>query len=156
MKVVLTRYYGDDVLTKSRMWVLDEDGTELMQCEAREARFVEYTEYFKGCSKVCLPVGVFEGRVVGGEMSPVTLGVMGAPGHRGLRFAYSVTAQARVGAVLVGVSDGYEDVKWRRMVDEERTFMRLVELLYGVYLRGERIEVEVRNEMVEGRDRLDA
>lgn len=155
MKVVLTRYYGDDVITKSRMWVLGDDGSELMECEAREARFVEYEAYYKGCSKVCMPVGVFEGRIVGGELSPMTLGVVGAPGHRGLRFGWSMSAQARVGSVLIGKSDGYEDVKWRRMVDEERTFQKLVELLYGAYFEGEKIVVEVRNEVVEGRERFD-
>lgn len=150
MKIIITRYYGDDRTAKSTMQVVDDECELQMECEARECEYVDYAESYRGCSKVCLPVGVFDCKIKATDISPMTIVVSNAPGHKGCRVGWHAVVQSKCNEVLVGMSDEYPKPKWRRLVDQMDTFKRLEKLVYGAYLGGESIKLEVKNEIEEG------
>lgn len=145
MKIVLERYYGDWRITKSVMTVVEEDGEELLRCEAREPRFAQYVEAFPGCSRFCLACGRWRCKVVATDMSPMTLTVVKSPGHRCCRIGWDYTAQVRANMVLVGESDGNENEEWRDIVRSRETFERLTQLVYHAFGTDEEIWLEVGN-----------
>ncbi len=148
MKILITRYYGDERTAKSRMLVVDDaTGCVRLECEAREATFVDYGSGFKGCSKVCLPVGEFRCKVKSTDLSPMTVVVSDAPGHKGCRIGWHDVAQQKCNEVLVGVSDEYPKAKWRRIAGQEDTFRVFEKLVYAAFLNGEGILLVVRNEI---------
>lgn len=148
MKILVTRYYGDERSAKSRMLVVDDaTGGVCLECEAREATYVDYDSGFRGCSKVCLPVGEFRCKVKSSDLSPMTVVVSDAPGHKGCRIGWHDVAQQKCNEVLIGVSDEYPKAKWRRMVKQEDTFHEFEKLVYAAFLKGEEILLVVRNEI---------
>ena len=148
MKIILSRYWGDAMQTKSRMKFVDARGKTQLECEAREPAFADFTETFRGCSHYCLPAGVFECKVVPTEFSPTTLMVQKAPGHRSCTIAWSDVKQVMSNSVLVGQSDGEENPEWRRMEQQEETFCILDELVRWAYVANEKIVLHVENEYV--------
>ncbi len=145
MKIVLERYYGDWRITKSVMTVVGEDGKVLLQGEAREPRFAQYVEAFPGCSKCCLACGVFALKVMGTEMSPMTLTAVKSPGHRCCRIGWDYTAQVKPNTVLVGEPDGREEEEFRDLVRSKEVFDQLTALVYQAYAMDEPMWLEVKN-----------
>ena len=146
MKIVLKRYYGDRRVTKSRMEVW-HDNKVVMCCEAREPRFDRYTESFAGCSQSCLAEGVWQCKPMPSLWSPMTPTIVKSPGHRSCRFAASSGGNhVEVNMVLVGRSDGCEDVAERGLTDGKEVFDELVRWMYRAFERGEPVTVEVKSD----------
>ena len=146
MKIVLKRYYGDRRVTKSRM-ELWHDNKVVMCCEAREPRFDRYTEAFAGCSQSCLAEGVWLCKPMPSLWSPMTPTIVKSPGHRSCRFAASSGGNhVEVNIVMVGRSDGCENVAERGLTDGKAVFEELVRWMYRAFERGEPVTVEVKSE----------
>lgn len=145
MKIVLDRYFGNDRGTKSVLYVTDNDGEVLMQCEAREPRFADYAEAFKGCSSYCLAVGEYPCKPFSTVQSPMTLTVVKSPGHRCTRFGWDECKQMRMNTILVGEADE-DDAPYRKLYNQREVFDRLTRLVYRAYIAEESITLEVTNE----------
>jgi len=150
MTISLDRYYGSDKVTKSVVEVTMAGSTDVvLKCEAREPMFRDYSEKFPGCSKYCLACGQYECKVVSTDLSPMTLTVVKSPGHRCCRIFYDEYQQVHTNQILLGQSDGEEDLQWRDLVDQEATYEKMDKLVYDCFVRGERIVVCISNHIVE-------
>jgi len=145
MKITLTRYYGDQNITKSVMKVVGEDGVERMTCEAREPHYADYSEPFPGCSDYCLPVGKWQCKTKSTRYSPFTLYVVRSPGHRSTLFVKATNDRPMLNAVVVGESDGWDDPAERGLVNQASVFSKLEMLMRQAFIEGERIDIEVIN-----------
>lgn len=139
MRLILTRFYGDDRITLGTLRVEGSD----FECMAAEPRHREYSEAFPGCSAYCLPVGVHECKLVCSEYSPLTLAVAKCAGHRKTLFGWHPFRNVRTNTVLVGaVVDEYDTDEPLR--DSERVYKRLSEMVYAAFCKGEKIVVEIK------------
>ena len=164
MKIYLKRYYGDYMITMSVMTVMSDDDEVMMECEAREMKFADYTKAFEGSSKCCLAVGTFAAKTKSTALSPFHLTIMCSPGHHCCRFSWDVYREARVNTVLVGDvdiplsaldlprdgsigGDVLETIKHRKpLTRQQETFETLEQLLCKAYIGGEKITVTVDND----------
>ena len=142
MKIYMQRYYGDEVVTKSRVTI---EGTDF-RCEAREPAFRDYSETFPGASKFCLPVGEFLCKPIATELSPMTLTVMKAPAHRSCRFIHDLLCMPHVGNIVLGmVEDEQDEPEHREMKDSQETWERFQVHVYEAFQREEEIMVKISN-----------
>ena len=140
MRINITRYYGDDTVTKSRLSV---EGTDF-ECEARETRYADYKEKFPGCSQYCLAEGTFKGKIMATDFSAMTLVVVSSPGHRSTKIKFDLLRQTEQNAILVGESDGDPLDEYREMVNQEKIYRELEKMIYGAYARKEEIVIQIK------------
>lgn len=148
MHIYITRYYGDQKSTKSRMKVLDHHtGKVLLKCEAREPAFCDYSTLFKGCSQYCLPVGQYAAKIKSTDISPMTIVILNASGHKACRIGWSALHQSKSNEILIGIPDDYPKPKWRQIYFQEETFRKLEKLCYDAFYKREDITVTVTNDI---------
>jgi len=151
MRVILRRYYGDQYVTKSTMQVFagNERDQPVMVCEAREPKFKDYASVFPSARQYCLPRGTYRCRYGSTDFSPLSFIVTKAPGHMKVAIGYAVTRQTIAGAVIIGESDGDEDVASREIKNSKATFDKFEALIYEAYARGESLEIVIENKVFE-------
>lgn len=148
MHINITRYYGDQKSAKSRMTVTEQlTHKVLLECEAREAAFCDYATPFKGCSQYCLPTGTFTARIKSTDISPMTVVLTNAPGHKACRIGWSAMHQSRSNEILIGMSNDYPKPKWRQIINQQDTFLLFEKLCYDAFYSKEEITVTVTNEV---------
>lgn len=135
MRIVIERYYGDNFITMSRLSSGD------FVCEAREVAFKDYDKVFDGCSKYCLPVGVFRCNLRSTPLSPMTISIADAAGHKGCKIGWNDAVPCVLNMVLLGMCDDDSG----RLVRQRETFKEFEALIRDAWVRGESFEVEVRN-----------
>jgi len=132
----LIRQFGDNKMTCSKLQVFaNENPQMLMECDANEERWKDYTDYFPGCSNFCLPKGEFEVKLKSSKYSGMTVSATHSPGHNGTMFGYEYTRQTKHGVVLIGVRDDQEPEspeEWHdsMLTKQKETFERFNELVY--------------------------
>ena len=57
MKIILERYFGNDRVTKSHLYMVRSTGEVAFEGEARELALRDYREKFAGCMKYCVAEG---------------------------------------------------------------------------------------------------
>lgn len=112
--LTLTRYYGSPNITKSHL-AIAKDGQTLLQCEARELGYRDYSEPFRGSSKVCMPAGTHALRISTDIDTLVCLAVIRGGVHRGDKIITHTVKQKRKGYILIGNADN-EPPENRRLV----------------------------------------
>lgn len=145
MRIELKRYYGDERVTKSTLRIEESN----FECEARETAFRDYSEKFAGCSNYCLPTGTFACKTVPTEISPLTVTVMKAAGHRSCRFVYQPLKQTKTNSVVLGQSDGNDDLTKRQIVKSQETFEQFESLIRQAFIDGDEILIDVKNEIAD-------
>ena len=145
MKIILRRLYGDDRVTKSQMTVESDGGEVLMQCEAHEPRYADYTEVFPGCSRYCLAVGTWPCRVKATAQSAMTVIVPRSPGHRSTCIGWDEWKQWSQNVILIGMGDEETDIQYRRLREQKETFRRFERLVYRAYTAEEKIIISIKN-----------
>lgn len=145
MIIRLTRFFGNALVTKSAMVVMSDEGRVLMECEAREPRYADYEEAFAGSASCCLARGRWKCKVMSTPLSPMTLTIVKSPGHRSCRIGWDFERQVKQNMILVGESDGEDDVEWREICRQEATFKKLERLVYEAFAMGEDIWLVITN-----------
>lgn len=112
--LTLSRYYGSPNITKSHL-TITKDGTTLLKCEARELGYRDYTEPFRGSSKVCMPAGTHALRMSTDIDTLVCLAVVRGGVHRGDKLLTFSNKQKRKGYILLGYADK-EDPNKRHLI----------------------------------------
>ena len=113
----LSRYYGDNVCTKSKFYVIRYvmDGTgawKQRDCfffDACEPRYADYEKTFKGASRYCLPRGCWKLRMEATPYGPMGLKLPKCPGHRQVYIGWSDTRQWKEGEIMIGYSSIWQD-----------------------------------------------
>ena len=153
MKAFLTRYYGDYNVTKSRFSLVADSGKVLLECEARELRYVDWENSKQdGASYWCMPRGEYELKVTSDVGNPLCYRVCGAIGHRNTKVSVDLTSKddRRFNRILLGYSDGCADAKRRCLCQKERCR----DDLYAAVMRGitgdEKVTLVVSNEEMKG------
>lgn len=149
MNIIINRRYGDDTVTKSLVRVESEEGKVLMECEAREPRFADYSEAFPGCSKYCLAVGTFECKVKATEQSAMQVIVPRSPGHRSTRIGWDPWKQQSMNMILLGMGDAEMLPEYHKIRLQQETFRRFERLVYRAFTAEERIRLTVVNDLPE-------
>lgn len=154
MVVKMKRYYGDEAVTKSvvEVWMQGEEKPRMV-CEAREPRWRDYAETFKGVKAFCLPRGRWRLAVQGTRYGAMTLVVQRCVGHVHVEFGFGIGRRVMMETVAVGmpkVAEGCEpwseeDVRTRGIVRSEETFRRLEELTYEAFGKQEEMWMEIEN-----------
>lgn len=149
MRIILDRYYGDEHVTKSHMIVASEEGEVLFEGEAREGRFVDYAEKFKGCMACCVARGSdFRVDISGSIYSPMTFKLVKIPGRLSCCFAFDTTNEHIYNHINVGYADPRKPAKERSLKDVEKAKERLTRLAYGAFARDETVSCDVTNEHI--------
>lgn len=143
MKISLTRYFGNSIVTKSLLRAETSYG-DIFECEARERQFKSYTAPFAGSRMYCLPEGQLTGRIRSTAVSPLTLCI-----GRTLRscctlVAFDAKRESRAGYVLIGMADSSEPAEERSLHSQQETCERFTDFLRKAYAMGESVEVEVK------------
>ncbi|MBQ0022505.1 MAG: hypothetical protein KBT29_04615 [Prevotellaceae bacterium] len=149
MKAILQRYYGDYNVTKSHFTLLTNDDKVLLQCEARELRYVDWeNEKQPGSSYWCMPRGEFELRVASDPGNPLCYRVCGAVGHRSTKVCVDLASHddRRFNRILLGFSDGNPDPSQRNLCDKERCRDMLYQAVREGIVRGEEVRMVVENQ----------
>ena len=144
MHILLNRYYGNPNITKST-FTATIDGKTVLECEARESAYCDYSAPFPRHSFFCLPTGTHRCFITSSAGNRFCLRVAGVSGHRGTKiYIENSAAQHHIKAVLLGYADPEVKPKWRRLIKQDELRERFTELLSRQI--GEEISLEVRNE----------
>lgn len=149
MHFILTRYYGSANITKSTFQVFasqDESQKPLLECEAREISFKDYSDSFPGASHYCLPTGTFALKLRPTVFSPFTPYLTHCPAHRGDSIGWRADVQKQARAILLGASDGGLQ-PLRRLIRQKATYDALVQIMEKTLISGEAITLTVRNDI---------
>ena len=135
MRILLVRYSGV-YCAKSILQVWSDDAdTPALVCEAREAKYKDYSEKFPNCSNYCLPTGVYPVKVRATKYSPMTLVVQKAAGHKGCAIGYDTVKQYTFGDVLIGRGKDADNPLLCRLTDQKAVFDNLQKLVQKTYLK---------------------
>lgn len=146
MNLLLTRYYGDANITKSKLTISIGDNT-LMECEAREFAYRDYTEIFPQCSFHCLPTGVYHCVISSHEDNPSCLRILDAPGHRGAKMYIDARHEKKAKDVLLGFANPNVAPKNRRLERLEEARTQFLGVLYRHW--GEQYTLTIDNSQCE-------
>lgn len=141
----VNRYFGTPNITKSHVIISDEDGKELMRCEAREARFVDYAlgEKVPGSRFFCLARGEYQLRTTSDEGNPICLKIWREPSRRGFLIScFECKHQFHVCKMNLGYADSGMPPH-AHMCDIDRCREDFMKVLYEHY--GEEIKMVVSN-----------
>lgn len=162
MKILLNRYYGDRLITKSEMKVyLDGETEPRMVCDAREPKFCNYAFSFAGASSYCLPAGTHKMKCGNSPYSPMGLRVPRCAGHRCVFIGHKWSREFYEGEILVGQPYTVDFLKGPEILPateenrdlshlekKEETYAQLTELVYEAYAKGEEFWLIVDNSKV--------
>lgn len=144
MKIKITRYYGDNKVTKSLMQVyMAGNEVPALTCEAREPKFCSYSETFPGWTSYCMPMGVMYARIRPTEVSPLTIALGPSPRRCKTLIAWNANNKVSMQRIMVGEADENVLAERRMLVNQERTFERLTELARRAYVLKEDVVVEI-------------
>ena len=146
MQLFLTRYYGDANITKSKLTFKVRDRT-VLECEAREAAYRDYSAPFPRHSFYCLPTGTHRCYITSTANNRFCLCLAGVPGHKGNMIYIDPERQFHVGAILIGYALSSIPAKWRKLNGHEALKEKFAELLEEQLREGEKITIEVRNDI---------
>lgn len=120
VKVKMTRYYGDETLTKSLFTIENDDGCIIFKGEAREERFKDYSESFKGCASYCIPTGTYELKITNAPLCPLAFRIVTTKAHRGRIIQTRPSSRIIYGGILVGYAKHSKNLPaYARSIDED-------------------------------------
>lgn len=141
----LTRYYGDSYVTKSIFTLLDDKGTNLFECEAREMQYADYgnDDHLPGCSCLCLPRGSFPCKLCTMACNPLCFRVQGVNGHRGAKVYFDAMHEVVPNAVLLGYANKAQKECNRQLIDIENARDAFLQVMYQHFT--EEVEMIIEN-----------
>ena len=149
MKLVLERYYGDAVVTKSHLRIYRETGELAFDGEARESAFRDYSEKFRGCMDYCVARGEnFRTDIGCSHFGPMTFKLVKIPGRLSCSFGFRGGREVLYSHINVGYADQHLPYLRRKLKDTERAREEVTRLAYEAFVSGERVTCDVVNEQV--------
>ena len=145
MQLLLKRYFGGTTITKSTLtiWV---NGRKVLDLEARELAYREYTKKFAGSTHFCIPSGTFRMKGRSTQYGPMTLRTQRMPYHSDVAIGWDMFGDPDKNAIIVGISDGDPDPMLRGMVNSRQAFDQLTAYVYRTF--GQDVTLTVTNEDV--------
>jgi len=149
MKIILERYFGNDRVTKSHLYMVRSTGEVAFEGEARELAFRDYREKFAGCMKYCVAEGEnFRVDIKCTNYSPMTFKLVKIPGRLTCCFINDDVREALFQCINVGYADKRQDPSVRQLRNVEKAKEQMTRIAYEVYARGEAITCDVTNHLM--------
>lgn len=133
MRLLLTRYFYDENIVKSR---LEIDGEAF--CEARETKGMRGSMVSSR-----LGVGTYRCKCCSSEFAPMTLKVCRGKGESVVMFGWDLLKQHLGMAILLGHASEHVAAEERVLDMQRAVFELFLKMLYRAYGRGEDFELEV-------------
>lgn len=146
--VNIERYYGNHNITKSYVYIKDEEGNVLWQGEARENAYKDYGKEDKIPQSLahCLPRGDFTLKVANDDSMPVCWKLSGEKSRMGYKLC-CFDSKRQATAKKINLGKGEEiDEEFRRLCDIENSKEELMELIYNHYC--DEVHMHIRNDKV--------
>lgn len=136
----ILRQFGDNKMTCSKLQVFTniqwkKGQFPLLECDANEERFKDYTEKFPKCSEYCLPRGVWDVKLKCSIYSGLTVCVTHCLGKNGTMFGYPFKGERVLhNVILLGnrdiVCETPEDWRDSQLEDGKEVYEKLSSLVY--------------------------